>query len=160
MVYHGPLGIGGGLPHYAISVVSEALPSGLSLNSGGAIAGTPSKAGISSFTVKVTDDLGSSVSKKVSMKVFQALKISTRGLKKGKVGRRYNAALMATGGKGTYGWSLVSEDLPKGLSLERSTGEISGTSTTSGRFALTFQVADALAVRPQKAFHSTSSESY
>lgn len=49
----------GGTSPYTFSLVSGALPTGLSLNSSGVISGTPSAAGTSTFTVRVTDTNGS-----------------------------------------------------------------------------------------------------
>jgi len=49
----------GGMPPYTFSVASGALPAGVTLNiSTGAITGTPTTAGQSSFTGRVTDSLG------------------------------------------------------------------------------------------------------
>lgn len=143
VAYRGSLGISGGLPPYTIQITKGALPAGLSPNSEG-IAGTPARAGISSFTVQVTDDVGFLASRDIRMKVFPALSISTKSLKKGKRGKRYSAILRATGGKRAYAWLLISGDLPKGLTLESSTGRIIGTPTAAGSFTLTFQVTDAL----------------
>lgn len=151
MAYQGSLGISGGLPPYTISVVKGALPAGLSLNSEG-IVGTPTKAGNSRFTVRATDWLNSLVSKKAGMKVFKALSISTKRLKKGKVGKKYSATLTATGGKKSYTWSLVSGSLPGGLSLNSSTGKIAGIPTASGSFTLTFQMVDVLGGEASKSF--------
>lgn len=54
------------------------------------------------------------------------------------------SSLAATGGSGVYTWSLKSGTLPAGLSLNPSTGEISGTPTTASIFnGLVFQATDA-----------------
>jgi len=45
----------GGTPPYSWSVLSGTLPAGLSLSSAGVISGSPTNAGTSNFTVKVTD---------------------------------------------------------------------------------------------------------
>lgn len=45
----------GGIGPYTFSITSGALPTGLSLASGGAISGTPTVAGTFVFTVRVTD---------------------------------------------------------------------------------------------------------
>lgn len=50
----------GGVPPYTFSIPSGALPAGLSLNSTtGAISGTPTTAGTSTFTIRATDANGS-----------------------------------------------------------------------------------------------------
>lgn len=53
--YSQSLSATGGTSPYTWSVVSGSLPTGLSLSSGGAITGTPSGTGLSSFTVRATD---------------------------------------------------------------------------------------------------------
>ena len=45
----------GGIPPYAFAQTAGSLPDGLSLGSDGAITGTPTTAGVSNFTVQVTD---------------------------------------------------------------------------------------------------------
>ena len=71
------------------------------------------------------------------------LQITTASLKDGTAGQPYSATLNASGGTHAYTWSLVSGSLPGGLSLNASTGTISGTPTgAAGPMDLTFQVAD------------------
>ena len=54
--YHATLGLSGGTPPYLVYVSAGALPRGLALNTfDGEISGTPGAAGISKFTVYVTD---------------------------------------------------------------------------------------------------------
>ena len=52
----------------------------------------------------------------------------------------FDATLTATGGSGTYAWSLTSGALPPGLILEE--GAISGTPTTAGVYAFTATLTD------------------
>jgi hypothetical protein len=58
--------------------------------------------------------------------------------------------LAATGGVAPYTWSISSGSLPAGLSLNSSTGTISGAPTTAGLSSFTIQVADS-EPSPQKA---------
>jgi len=55
VAYSATLSAKGGTPPYSWSVLSGALPAGLSLSSSGVISGTPTKAGTSNFSVQVTD---------------------------------------------------------------------------------------------------------
>ena len=82
--YNADLGIGGGTPPYAVSVIKGSLPNGLTPNSDG-ISGTPQLIKKSVFTLRVADQVGAFVSKQFKMKVFSALNIATSTLKNGKV---------------------------------------------------------------------------
>jgi RHS repeat-associated protein len=71
------------------------------------------------------------------------LQITTASLHDGTANQTYSATLGATGGTSAYTWSITSGTLPSGLSLNTSTGTISGTPTAaSGPVDLTFQVTD------------------
>jgi hypothetical protein len=56
----------------------------------------------------------------------------------------YSVTLAATGGTAPYTWSNIVGALPVGLSLNQSTGVISGTTTAAQATALTIQVVDAV----------------
>src|SRR5205085_12159591 len=53
------------------------------------------------------------------------------------------SALVASGGVGPYTYSIVSGNLPGGLTLNPATGAITGTPTTAGSFNFTAKVVDA-----------------
>ena len=69
------------------------------------------------------------------------LVISARLLPAGIVGTPYNARLAAANGTKPYTWSF-SGALPTGLTLNSTTGQISGTPTAAGNFSGTIQVQD------------------
>ena len=83
----------------------------------------------------------SAPSNEVSATVSSPLTITTTSLPDGTVGVSYSATLQATGGTGTYTWSITG-NLPDGLSLSSSTGVISGTPTTANTYNFTVQVSD------------------
>jgi Putative Ig domain len=71
-----------------------------------------------------------------------SLVVSTSGLPSAVVGSSYLAQLSATGGAGSYSWSLSSGSLPAGLSLNPTTGVISGTPTAAGTSSVTVAASD------------------
>lgn len=67
--------------------------------------------------------------------------VSTSSLPNGTVGAPYSTTLTATGGSGTYGWSVSAGTLPAGLSLS-SAGVLSGTPTTAGTSTFSVTASD------------------
>jgi len=72
----------------------------------------------------------------------ESLTITTFNLSAGWVGEVYSETLEATGGTTPYTWSVSADSLPAGLSLNPTTGEISGTPTTEGTADFTVKVTD------------------
>lgn len=125
------------------SLAGGTLPAGLTLGSNGAISGTPTASGNYSLTVQANDSFGA-VTKVLTLAVSGGpLGITTASLAGGTVNIPYNATLQASGGTQPYTWSLTSGTLPAGLSLNASTGAISGTPTAAANsVSLTFKVTD------------------
>ena len=136
----GALAVTGGTSPYTFSIVGT-LPAGLTLNtSTGAIAGTPTAAG--SFSIQVTDALGAVATGTCPITIIAGPQVtcSATGMT-GEVGAAFNSAAIAvTGGTSPYTFSIVGT-LPAGLTLNTSTGAVTGTPTVSGTFSI--QVKDA-----------------
>jgi subtilisin family serine protease len=142
--YSQTLAASGGTPPYTWSLASGSLPTGLTLApSSGAITGTPAAApGDYGFTARVTDSASQSATKSLSISVADPLSITTTSLPGGTVGQAYTQGVAASGGKAPYTWSITSGGLPPGLTLNASTGTVSGTPTSGGTFGFTVQTAD------------------
>jgi hypothetical protein len=70
------------------------------------------------------------------------LAITTTSLANGQVGVGYSQTLTATGGTTPYSWAISVGSLPAGLSLNTSTGVISGLPKAVGTSSFTVQVTD------------------
>jgi len=117
------------------SVTSGTLPAGLSLNSStGVISGTPTGDGVSTFTVTATNP-GGSASRAYSINVkLVAPTITTKSLPNGIKGTAYSQAIAYTGEKVAF---TSTGSLPSGVTLNASSGVLSGTPTAAGSFAFT-----------------------
>jgi hypothetical protein len=71
------------------------------------------------------------------------LAVTTTSLSAATGGEPYSASLAATGGISPYSWSVTSGSLPPGLTLNSSTGQISGTPDVAGTYSFTVTVTDA-----------------
>ena len=123
----------GGTGAITFTVSAGALPTGLSLNSStGAIAGTPSST-IGSpfgFTLTAADAVGASVSQAYTVAINPAPGIPATTLPTGQVSQAYTTSIGVSGGTGPDTWTVPAGSLPAGLSLNTSTGALSGTPTT------------------------------
>jgi hypothetical protein len=141
--YSQSLSANGGLAPYTWTKVSGSLPTGLSLSSSGAITGTPSATGDSDFTVNVTDADGRTASAMLTIiTVGSDVAVTTVSLPAGTTGSAYSATLTAGGGSTPYTWAVTVGTLPTGLSLNASSGAITGTPTAAGTSNFTVEVTD------------------
>jgi hypothetical protein len=145
--YSATLHATGGVGALTWRLTSGALPTGLSLSSSGTISGDPTVSGTSTFTVQVTDSSAgpagpASVQAQLSLTVVTVVSISTTSLPAGSEGITYLAEIDASGGTSPYTWSLATGSLPPGLTMQPSTGVISGNPTSQGIFTFTVAVRD------------------
>jgi len=136
----------GGTSPYAWSVIAGSLPAGITLDAGGKLSGTPTAAGTSTFTVRVTDGSGQTADQQLSLTVAAALGLTTTSLPGGQVAIDYFTQLLSSGGVGPYAWAVSSGSLPAGVTLNPSTGALSGSPTAAGTSTFTVRVTDALGV--------------
>src|ERR1700683_4589444 len=143
----------------SLSVVSGTLPAGLSLpatfnGSGDIVGGTPTTVGGSSFTVQGTGNQGQPLYQAYSIAVDQnqplAVVLPAEGstLGPGMVGGAYAQNFFLSGGAAPYSWSVVSGQLPPGLSLQTfsdprdANDELAGIATKAGTYTFTMRLTD------------------
>jgi Putative Ig domain len=156
--YSQTLSASGGTPP-CIWSAGTGLPPGLTINSTtgnsctGGISGTPSLAGMYTFTVQVSDSLQQSATQTFSITVtVSPVSITTKGpLFNGIVGTPYSQTFSASGGTKPYHWSIVSGSIA-GLQLDSLSGTLQGTPQTAGTFSFTVQVTDSAGARATGSF--------
>lgn len=140
-------GASGGAPPYTWTLDSGSLPAGLSLSGDGFITGTPTAAGSTPFSVKVTDSNGASAtSGTLTITVTAAVvTITTTTLPDGIYNTAYSQTLEAVNGTPPYTWSVTGafDPLPPGLLLNPATGMITGTPTAPETANMQVQAEDA-----------------
>ena len=125
------------------SVSTGALPAGLTLGSStGLLFGTPTESASATFTVSVTDRWNQTASKSTSLTVIAAPSMTFAAPSSGVVGTAYSTTFTSTGGSGSNVWSVSTGSPPAGLTLNSSTGVLSGTPTTAGTTNFTVKVTD------------------
>ncbi|HUN37855.1 MAG TPA: putative Ig domain-containing protein [Trebonia sp.] len=144
VAYSDSLTATGGTGALTWSVSSGTLPPGLSLNSAtGLLSGTPTTSGRYTFTVQVADTFGGTATQTVTIVIAAVPTLSNPAPASGQTGVAYSNGLAVTGGTAPYTWSVSAGSLPPGLSLNPTTGVISGTPTAVGLYTFTVQVTDA-----------------
>ena len=154
--YNSALLAQGGSAPYSWSVSAPAIPQGLTLDpKAGVLAGKPTQAGQTQFTISVTDNGAHTASRQCSINVQPPIAISTDSLPAGSTGASYSGGVAATGGVAPYSWSTISGSLPPGLTLDPSNGNIVGRPVTAGSFAFTVQATDAAGAQTTKSLTLT-----
>ena len=135
----------GGVATYTYTVSSGSLPAGLTLSSSGVLSGTPTagNGSGSAFIVRVTDSRGCSGTRAYSLKICPVVTLSPATLPALTVGTNYSQAVTAGDGVSPYVYSISSGSLPAGLSLNTSSGLISGVPSSSASASFTVRAADA-----------------
>ncbi|MDB6116236.1 MAG: hypothetical protein JWO08_17, partial [Verrucomicrobiaceae bacterium] len=152
----------GGTAPYLWTVQSGSLPAGLSMTSSGTISGTPTAVpGTYNVTIRTVDALGCRLDTAYPITVLcPVITINNATLANATQYVAYSQTLTATTSGTTvppqvYTWSLASGVLPDGLSLNPTTGVISGTPTgvsAPGGFPLSIKVQDATGCSATKGF--------
>jgi hypothetical protein len=135
----------GGVPPYTYSISAGSLPTILTLNpSTGAITGTPNAVGTFNYTGRVVDSASTVATASCSITIVATPPplTLTCALGSGQTTVSYNSALVGVGGVPAYIYSISAGFLPTGLTLNPSTGAITGTPSVAGTFNYTGRVID------------------
>lgn len=171
VAYNQTITLTGGVSPYTFGVVSGALPDCLTMNLGPTtslttpIVGKPCNSGTFTFTLQVTDHGGAAPATQnftISISPAPPLSISTPSLPDATLQTAYNQTISATGGVLPLTWSKVSGDLPPGLSLSPTLGQITGTPTVQpisypATYSFAVQVQDS-ALLPPDSHHQTATQ--
>jgi len=135
----------GGTGPYTYAVTAGALPTGLSLSSGGVLSGiinTASQTGTFNVTITATGQAGLTGSATYSLVINPpVISLSPASLPNPTAGATYSQSVTATGGVAPYTFALASGALPSGLALSTA-GVISGSTTAPGIFNFTVRATD------------------
>jgi len=96
----------GGTSPYTWTLSAGGLPAGLTLSGGGAISGTPTLAGASTFTLKVTDSAGGTSSQAYSVTVNPTISITPTSVTLSNLQTQQFTATMTGSNTTAFAWSL------------------------------------------------------
>ncbi len=134
------------------------LPAGLSVNTTtGVISGTPTATGTTNVTLSATNSIGAAPTKTLALSISAAPVapvINSPTTVTATTGQSFNYTITASG---TQPITFGASPLPAGLSVNSSTGAISGTPTTSGITNVTLSATNAAGAAPTKTLVMTIS---
>lgn len=141
--YSQTLAASNGTAPYTFAITSGALPAGLSLSSAGKLSGTPTAGGSFNFTATATDANSFTASRAYTINIGAAAVTLTPATVPGAtLAAAYSQTLNASGGVAPYTYSVTSGTLPAGVSLNSTTGVLSGTPTAAGSSTFTVRATD------------------
>jgi Putative Ig domain len=141
------LGATGGLAPYSWSLTSGSLPPGLTLSSGGVVSGSNTSSGTFSFTLKVSDAGGATVSQNGAITVYSALTMTQPCVGQCVIGKgctTCGAFGTASRGLSPYTYKIVGGAVPPGMTWKQ-LSLVGG--FPAGRYSLSVQVTDKLGAR-------------
>jgi hypothetical protein len=132
----------GGTPAYTIALFERrSLPVEFTV-AGNALSGTPLAPGRYELTVRATDAAGCVSAPRLYELAICPLVLSPAELPDAATTSEYEQRIEATGGSGSYEFSVSAGALPPAFTLDPATGVISGTASMAGLFAFTVTARD------------------
>ena len=126
------------------SVSSGTLPPGINLETDGRLSGVPTESGDFTFDITVQDGIArAKTSSFIIVIAPEDLILNSQIISSGRANQQFSHFFSASGGVPPYSWSLNSGELPPGLVLHSSTGELFGVPTDPGSFNFGISVSDA-----------------
>ncbi|MFO1406393.1 MAG: putative Ig domain-containing protein [Steroidobacteraceae bacterium] len=155
VAYSRTLTSSGGTAPYTYAVTAGALPTGLTLSTGGVLSGTPTVNGSFAFTVTSTDSQGYSGSRAYTLVIaIPTIAVSPTTLANGTQNVAYSRALTSSGGTAPYTYAVTAGALPAGLALAAG-GTLAGTPTVNGAFTFTVTSTDSQGYAGTRAYTLT-----
>src|SRR5262249_32420086 len=125
----------GGVAPYTFSLTTGSLPPGLSFNPAtGTISGTPTSSASLTVTIQVKDSAGDLLLRSFTLNIYPIQITGPNILPNGSFGLAYNYTF-APSTAGSY--TFTATGLPNGLTLNSSTGVLSGIVNATGTFSIT-----------------------
>ncbi|MCU0124384.1 putative Ig domain-containing protein [Pseudomonas vlassakiae] len=150
--YNQTLASDAGTAPYTYALVSGTLPPGVTFSSAGVFSGTPSGSGTFNFSISSTDQYGATGSNSYTVTIAApSISLAPATLPNGNYGAPYSQAVSASGGNGSYTYSVVAGSLPTGLALA-SGGALAGTPSAPGSYTFTLQATDGNLFSGQQAY--------
>lgn len=137
----------GGKSPFTWEISNGALPAGLSLNDSGLLSGTPTAPGKYVFTTNVKDANGRQAEIVSNVTIGNNLTAVAGTPADGYRRNAFSHTISASGGQAPY--KFTATNLPAGLTLNATTGVISGTPTAAGERTATVTATDSLGATSQ-----------
>lgn len=136
--YNQQLSPSGGVGTMTWNVSAGSLPTGVGLSPSGLLSGPPSVVGTFNFTARATDQNNCFGERAYQLVInCQSLSITPTTLNSTQIATPYSQQLTLNGGSGATDWTISAGGLPSGITLNPTSGLLSGSANVSGTFGFT-----------------------